>query len=138
MIEALFELLLQVVIEIVGEVLFEFLVSLGWESVTDSTRRRRRLPPVIASIGHFLLGVCAGVVSLIVVSRRLSPGSPWPGLSLLLAPLGTGLVMDRLGDLWIQRGKARPALFSFRAGAVFAFGMALARFVYIELQWRPL
>lgn len=45
--------------------------------------------------------------------------------------------MQRLGDLWEERGKPRPVLFWFRAGAVFAFGMALARFVYIELDWSP-
>src|SRR5262249_3435601 len=137
MIESLLELLLQIVIEIVGEVTLEFLVTLGWESLGDSMRPTRRLPPVMTSIGHFLAGLCAGAVSLLVVSRRLSPYSPWPGISLLLAPLGTGLVMHGLGNLWEERGRARPVLFSFRAGAVFAFGMALARFVYIELHWRP-
>ena len=134
MIESLFELILQLVIEIVGEVVFEFFVALGWESLTDSMRPKRQLPPVMASIGHFLAGLCAGAVSLLVMSQRLSPYSPWPGISLLLAPLGTGLMMHGLGNLWEGRGRSRPVLFSFRAGAVFAFGMSLARFMYIE--WR--
>src|SRR5262245_11392720 len=137
MIGSLLELLLQILIEIVGEVIFELFVTLGWESLTESLRPERRLPPVMTALGQFLAGLCAGVVSLLTVSRRLSPDSPWPGISLFLAPLGTGLVMQRLGEIWEERGKSRPALFSFRAGAVFAFGMALARFVYIELHWRP-
>jgi hypothetical protein len=137
MIEALLELLLQILIEIVGEVIFEFFLALGWESLTDSMPPKGRRPPVIASVGHFLAGLGAGAVSLLVMSRRLSPYSPWPGISLLLAPLGTGLVMHGLGNLWEDRGRPRPVLFSFRAGSVFAFGMALARFVYIELHWSP-
>jgi hypothetical protein len=61
-----------------------------------------------------------------------------PGLSLVLAPIGTGVVaMHGLGEFWLRRGMDRPALFSFRAGAIFAFGMALVRFVYLILRWRP-
>jgi hypothetical protein len=131
------ELLLELLFQVAGEVIFELFVTLGWESLTDSLRPKRPLRPVVASIVLFLLGLCAGAGSLLVVSRRLSPYAPLPGAGLLLAPLGTGVVMQRLGALWEKRGKDRPALFSFRAGAVFAFGMALARFVYIELHWNP-
>jgi hypothetical protein len=48
-------------------------------------------------------------------------------------PLGTGVAMHWIGEFWVQRQKDRPALFSFRAGALFAFGMALVRFIYLEL-----
>jgi hypothetical protein len=54
----------------------------------------------------------------------------------VLSPIGTGIAMHWIGEFWRERG--RPALFSFRAGAIFAFGMALVRFVYLELGWRPL
>ena len=137
MIGAILELLLQIVIEIVGEVLFELFVTLGWESLVGSIRSNRRFSLVTDSVALFLLGLFASAMTLLIVRRRLSPYSPLPGVSLLLAPLGTGLVMHRLGDVWEEHGKPRPVLFSFRAGALFAFGMAFARFVYIELQWRP-
>ena len=65
-------------------------------------------------------------------TRVIAGRRPFRGVSLLLSPLGTGLAMHILGEFWSNRGKERPALFSFRAGAAFAFGMALVRFLYLE------
>ena len=117
--------------------MFEFVAAFGWESLKHSVRRDRESTPVLAGTGHFLLGVCAGILSLLVVGRRLAPHSPLPGLSLVLSPIGTGTAMRWMGEFWRERGRDRPALFSFRAGAIFAFGMALVRFVYLELAWTP-
>jgi len=136
-IEILIELVLQLLFEIAGQVVLEILVSAGWDSLRHSTRPERTANPALASVGHFLVGLCAGVVSVLIAGRRLTPRSPIPGVSLFLAPLAAGLVMDRLGALWEARGADRPALFSFRAGAICAFGMALVRFVYLETDWSP-
>jgi hypothetical protein len=130
-IEFLFEILVQLVLEIVGQVLFESIAAFGWESLKESARPEREPTSVLATAGHLLLGVAAGVLSLLIVPRRLSPHSPLPGLSLVLSPLGTGIVMQWIGEFWRRRGRDNPALFSFQAGAIFAFGMALVRFVYI-------
>jgi hypothetical protein len=40
-IEAFFELLVQSVVEILAEVIFELFVTLGWESLTDSISPER-------------------------------------------------------------------------------------------------
>lgn len=117
--------------------MFEFVAGFGWESLKDSMRRDRESKPLLAGTGHFLFGVCAGVLSLLIIGRRLAPQSPVPGLSLVLSPIGTGIAMHWIGEFWRERGRDRPALFSFRAGAIFAFGMALARFAYLELEWTP-
>jgi hypothetical protein len=118
-------------------VIVEFLTALGWKSLTDSVGRESESTPVLAAVGHLLLGLAAGVISLLIFPRRLTPHSPMPGLSLLLSPIGTGVAMHWLGEFWRERGRDRPVLFSFRAGAIFAFGMALVRFVYVEMGWRP-
>jgi hypothetical protein len=129
------ELLLQLVIEIIGQVIVELLAAGGWESLTDSGFRVRRSRPWVTGIAQFLMGLCAGVLSVLIYSRRLTPHSAIPGLSLLLSPLGTGIAMHWLGEMWRDRGKEPPALFSFKAGALFAFGMAVVRFVYLEHGW---
>jgi hypothetical protein len=137
-IEFLFELLLQLILEIAGQALFELLTAFGWESLRNSTRRERDSTPVLAVIGHLLAGLAAGVVSVLIVPRRLALPSPLPGVSLVLSPIGTGLVMQWIGELSHKPRSDRPALFSFQAGAIFAFGMSLIRFVCIEIGWRPL
>jgi hypothetical protein len=130
--EALFEFLFQVVIEILWQILFEVATSFGWESIDHSMRTERKADPVLAGLGHLLMGLVAGVISLFILPGRLVPRSPLPGISLVLSPLGTGLAMHLIGELWRERGKDRPKLFSFWAGAIFAFGMALVRFLYLE------
>ena len=136
-IELVFELLLQLVIEFIAQVIFELLAAMGLESLTDSGIRERESRPLAAAITQFLMGRCAGVLSLLIYSRRLMPHSAMRGLSLVLSPLGTGMAMHWLGEMWRNRGKDPPALFSFKAGALFAFGMAVVRSVYLELQWNP-
>jgi hypothetical protein len=119
------EFLIDLVIEVGGQVLFE----LAAQSLTDAIGPEREARPAAAGSGHLIMGLCAGAVSLGIVRHRLTPHSPVPGLSLVLSPIATGLVMDAIGRLWRDRGD-RPALFTFRGGAVFAFGMALVRFVF--------
>jgi hypothetical protein len=133
-IEFLFEIIAQLVLEVVTQVLFELLTAFGWrESMKHSVRREDETTPVLAAFGHFLMGLAAGAISVAVIPQRIVPLSPVPGISLILSPVGTGVVMHWIGEFWRARGRERLALFSFRAGAIFAFGMALVRFLYIEL-----
>ena len=135
-IELIFGFVAQLVIEILGQVVFEFITAFGWESVKHSARRRGESRPVLAGIGHLLLGLSAGALSVWIVPRRLFPQAPWPGVSLVLSPIATGMIMRWIGEWWSARVADRPALFSFRAGAIFAFGMALVRFAFREIDWR--
>jgi hypothetical protein len=77
------------------------------------------------------------VISLLVFARRVSDTSIFPGASLIFAPLGTGIAMRGLGELRYGDERDRPVLLTFRGAAIFAFAMALVRFVYIELHWSP-
>jgi hypothetical protein len=115
---------------------FEIAAGLGWESLKEPLRPERQTSPFLRAIGSFLLGLVGGVLSVVVLNWRLAPQSPLPGISLVLSPLCTGIAMHAIGEWWGDR-RRRPALFSFWAGAAFAFGMALVRFVYFELGWTP-
>ena len=78
------------------------------------------------------MGLIAGLLSLVVLGTRVTPRAVFPGVSLVLSPLVCGLAMHWLGEFWEAREQDRPVLFTFRAGAIFAFGMALVRFLYFE------
>src|SRR5262249_25858047 len=67
-----------------------------------------------------------------VLPHRLVPYSPVPGLSLILSPLGNGIVMHLIGRRWNDRPSDRPALFTFGAGFLFGFGVGLGRFVWLR------
>lgn len=128
MIELIFELFL----EILAQIVFELFTSFGWESLKKPKTPERKRRPLFADAAQFLMGVAAGVLSLFLFPARLTQRILFPGISLILSPLGTGLAMHWLGEAWEQRGRRRPALFHFRAGALFALGMALVRFVYLQ------
>ena len=125
------EFVFQALFEVLGQILFELIFGVGSESLKDAVRPVRRSHPVLAAIGHFLMGSLAGGISLLIFGERLMARSTVPGLSLLVSPLLTGAAMHVIGARWEQE-EDRPALFSFRAGAVFAFGMALVRYFYFE------
>jgi hypothetical protein len=119
---ALWEIFLQVI----GEAAIEF--ALG-----ESYRQRSRAHPVIAAVGALLLGALVGfLTSLIWPARLLRPG-PLPGASLVVSPLVTGALMDRIGR-WRERGGAEPSyMATFWGGALFALSMALVRFVWVGM-----
>jgi hypothetical protein len=122
------ELLLSGIWELILQIGAEALIELGLESMGESVRRRRRAHPVLALVGAAVMGGLAGVVTSLVWPTRLFQSGPLPGLSLLLSPLVTGLVMHQYGR-W-RKGKG-SYLATFWGGAVFAFDMALVRFVWV-------
>ena len=130
----LLELLLQLILEVALELAFEFGTAIGWNAIEQSISDEGQSHKGIGPLGHFLIGIIAGAISLLVYSRRLTPVRFVPGASLLLAPLGTGIIMEAFGRLWVGRGHVRMALFTFKGGFLFALGMALLRFAYLEID----
>ena len=82
-----------------------------------------------------MIGTMAGVISLLVLRRQVFANRVVPGVSLILAPVCTGALMDLLGGWWIRRGNIRMALFTFWGAFWFALGMALVRLAYFERPW---
>ncbi len=92
-------------------------------------RRRRHANPVLAGLGYALIGALAGALSLLILPRRVLPVVGVRGASLILAPLATGLLMKTYGDFRRRRGHTTTGLATFWGGAIFAFSMALVRFL---------
>lgn len=89
----------------------------------------RRVSLFWSVLAVMLLGLLAGGISLAVLPSPVAAPYPVRGGSLILAPAISALVLMLIGDVWHKWRGWRPALFTFRAGAVFAFGIALVRFV---------
>ncbi len=78
-----------------------------------------------------LLGGALGALTRMIWPTRIFQPGPVRGASLLLSPLVTGAIMDRYGE-WVEaRGGTRSFIATFWGGALFAFGMALVRFVWV-------
>jgi hypothetical protein len=127
------EFLIPLILEIVEQLVFEVVVGMGFDAVANAFAPGLEARPSLMGVGYFLMGLLSGIISLIVFRGRLMGPSIVPGLSLIVAPIVTGAVMAWTGAMWRRRGGAPPAVFTFRAGAIFAFGMALVRFLYVRL-----
>jgi hypothetical protein len=128
--EIIAELLLGFIVEIllplIGEISFEFLLrSLGEPFVA-----RERRNAFTAGVGYFLLGLILGAASLLIFPRSFVRSERFHGINLLITPVVSGLVMAAIGRWREREGKTLLRLDSFVYGFVFALAMALVRFVY--------
>jgi hypothetical protein len=130
-IEAIFEVLLTAIWEILLQLTGEFLLEVGFHAAGESFRRRSRAHPVFAGTGLVILGAIAGLITSLLVPARVLPPSPLPGVSLFLSPALTGLLMEAYGRWRDRRGRPRSYAATFWGGALFAFSMALVRFVLV-------
>lgn len=102
------------------------------ELVIDYSFSGRSANPWIAAAVYPCMGAVIGFETVDLLPHRLFPvRPPFPGISLLLAPLGAGLLMHCFG-LW-RRKRAHDSswLSTFWGGAVFAFSIALSRWITV-------
>ena len=126
MFELLFEIFFEIVLQVVGEVLFE----VGLRGISEPFKRRETRNPVLAFIGYAVAGAAVGGLSLLVFPQSLVRSVGFRGVSLIVSPLLAGAAMTGLGWLRRRQGKRLLRLDRFAYGAVFAFGMALVRFLF--------
>jgi hypothetical protein len=123
---------LAALLEVIAEVVFEILGDLVWGSIRDELDNREWTGPVLATLGFILLGSVAGLASAAMIPDRLTPVVLIPGLSLLLAPLGTGTMMHFYGRWRQERGHDTSYLATFWGGAFTALGMAFIRYILVR------
>jgi hypothetical protein len=126
--EILFELLFELVVQVVGELL----LTLGWESVGHAFRGSRTANPILAAVGWAMIGALCGAVSVLAAPHRLLPASRVSGVSMLLSPPISGVLMKAIGDQRRAVGKDTTLLATFWGGAMFAFAVATTRFLLMR------
>ncbi len=131
MVEALFEVLFELVGEILFQLVGQIVLELGWESLAHAFRAQRKANPILAGVGILFLGVAVGLVASFLVPGRLLPRSRVPALSLFVAPPIAGSIMKAPGDWRRARGGDPPVPATFRGGALFAFALALVRWLMV-------
>ena len=124
--EAILGFILEFLIPVIGEFAFDFLLR----SLGEPFMSRERRNPVVAGLGYLLIGLILGGVSLLIFPRSFVRSETFHGISLLITPVVSGLAMGALGRWREGRGETLLRLDSFVYGFVFAFAMALVRFVY--------
>jgi hypothetical protein len=124
--EALLGFILEVILPLLGEIAFEALLRCLGEPFVSRERRNA----IAAGIGYFLIGLILGGLSLLIFPRSFVRSETFHGINLLITPVVSGLVMAAIGRWRERKGETLLRLDSFVYGFLFAFAMALVRFVY--------
>ena len=123
--EFLFELLGELLLQIIGEVL----VELGLHSLKEPFRRDPN--PWFATIGYALIGTILGGFSLLVFPHLLV-AARWRVANLIVSPIASGGLMCLVGQWRRRRGDAVLRIDRFAYGLLFAMGFALVRFFFAK------
>jgi hypothetical protein len=134
MIELLIELIASVLWDGLLQLLLELLFDTGGRVVRSPFQRRERVHPLLAGIGLLALGALVGVLVSLVFPRPFFRFGVMPGTSMILSPILNGAAMEYVGRWTERRTGARTSLETFWGGALFAFGMALVRFLMTQAR----
>jgi hypothetical protein len=122
---AVVELIFEILLQAIFEALTAFVIRLLDKTFSPSSPSS----PMLAFIGYLTLGLAAGAASLLIFPRSIFHTSQFHGVSLIVSPVATGLVMSQIGVFLRMRGKRAVRIESFAYGFAFALGMALVRLV---------
>lgn len=126
MLEIIFELLAELLFQIVGEVL----VELGLHSLAEPFRKKPNI--WLAALGYALLGTLVGALSLWAFPGHLTRDG-WPRLTnLVVTPVLAGVAMTLLGRWRARRGDTVLRIDRFACGYLFALAVAVVRFNFAD------
>lgn len=133
------DFILEIFFEILGfifEAIGEYILAAIWDLMLRAVGevfQTSELPnPVLAAFGYVLIGLTTGGLSLLFLPHRLIRHSRVPGVSLIISPVMTGLMMALTGKILRRRRKTVTRMESFGYGFAFAFGVALVRFFWAK------
>jgi hypothetical protein len=120
----------ELLFEVLFQVILEALVALIVRSIRNVFEESKAIRPILAATGYLLLGIVFGFVSLLLFPHPLFHASKFHGISLVVSPVITGLVMSQVGSVLRRKGKKAVRIESFGYGFTLAFGMAIIRFIF--------
>jgi hypothetical protein len=126
LLEAFMELIVAAVLDLASRALLDIFTGL-----TDAIKENKTLTGFI----YGLLGVFAGVLSLLILPHRLihrEHPTGFHGISLLISPIIVGAVLSSVGAAMRRWGRKVTPVETFGYGFSFALGMALVRFLFAQ------
>jgi hypothetical protein len=126
------ELLFEVLFQFGGEFLIQLFVELLAELGIHEKGRRKKGPmnPFIATSGLILCGAAAGGLSLLIFPHSPIADPDLRLANLFVTPVLLGAAMMLVGKAREKKGQDLVRLDRFGYAFVFAFAMALVRFVW--------
>jgi hypothetical protein len=128
--------LLAAIAEVLFEAVFETacgaLASLLTRATSKLFKAITDVNPAATALSLGMLGALVGFLSVVTYPHALVHPSQFHGVSVIASPVLTGLAMFELGRLLRSHGRSVMPIDSFGYGFVFAFAMALVRFLMLR------
>ena len=131
--EILLELLaplLEIFAEALLQLAFEWLAEIGFRAIRAPFQRSTESRPETAAIGYAIFGAAAGGLSLFIFPSSFVHSYGARVANLIATPILCGASMSLFGAWRRRRGQELMRLDRFAYGMVFAFAMAVVRFVF--------
>lgn len=125
--EFIFEIIFQILGEILLQLGFEFLAELGVHGLADTVKRPKN--PVLSTIGFVLWGAMAGGISLLIFPTSPISNLLFRKINILVTPVAVGGVMMLIGRQRDKWGQNLVRLDRFGYAFVFALAMAIIRYL---------
>jgi hypothetical protein len=129
---ALLSAVAELLFEVFFQVVVEALVALIVRSIRNAFQETNAINPILATIGYMLLGSAFGIASVPLFPHPFFQPSKLHGISLVISPIITGLVMSQVGIMLRRKGKQAVRIESFGYGFTFALGLAIIRFIFVR------
>ena len=124
--------ILDLILSLVFEIVAEFVVALGWVTVSSPFRKEREIPAPLAVLGIVLIAAfCAWIYGLFVPDA-IFESAPLPGISMLISPVAVGGLTHLAGKRLTSKGMPSSHLMTYWGGALFAFVLSASRFVLLR------
>ena len=122
------EFLFQIIGEVVLQLVFEALAELGLHTLAEPFRRPPNL--WLAAFGYTLFGAAAGGLTLLTFPSHLVTSHGLRVANLIITPMAVGLLMCAMGAWRARRGEQLLRIDRFAYGYLFAVSLALVRFAF--------
>ena len=115
--------------ELILQVIVQLLIELGFHSIGETLLDKKDRNPLIAFIGYLFLGVLIGGISVGFFPELMIDSPSLALANLVITPILIGLMMSTIGSFLNKRAKRRLRLETFSYGFVFAFSVAMVRYI---------
>jgi hypothetical protein len=122
----------ELIFEVFCQVIVEAVAALIARSFRNLFEKSNAINPVLAAVGYLILGLMVGAVSLYLFPHSLVRPSRFRGISLIISPVITGLVMSQVGVAVRRKGGQPVRIESFGYGFTLALGLAAVRFMFLK------
>src|ERR1700742_3705499 len=123
---------LEPLIEAIFQYLIAGLIDLLLRSMGEVFKGFETQRPLRTFCGYGLLGLILGAGSLFLFPHHLVHPAKIHGISLLVSPVLTGIMLWATGALLRSQDKKTTQIETFAYGFAFAFGMAFLRFFFAK------